>query len=88
MTAEVFQDIPGSGIYQTATEVNNRYLVYITNVLFPVDDKAWSDYFTQRWSAEKANNTQIFNEYMNLILKQKSTIDKIQELNGITATTK
>jgi len=83
-TAEIYQDIPGFGVYQKATEINNRYLVYITYNLFNIADKAWSNYFAAHWSSQNNNETQIFNEYMAIKLKDNVIINKINELNNIT----
>jgi len=37
-TAQIFQDIPGRGVYQTATYLDSKYLVYLTHELFDTYD--------------------------------------------------
>ncbi len=84
-TGQIFQDISGAGIYQTATMVDERYIVYATYTIMDIQEGSdWRNYFDERWSFEKKNETELFQEYLKQELQKPATLEKIREINQVT----
>ena len=84
-TGQIFQDFSGSGVYQTATMVDNRYIVFVTYVIMGIEPgDGWRQYFDERWTFEQRNETALFREYFRQVMQEQATIERIAEINQAT----
>lgn len=80
-SAQIFQDFPGPGVYQTVTKVDNRYLVYLTYTILENSDPAWLSYYNDRWPDPKSNASLLFENYIKTVLTDPDIIGKINGIN-------
>lgn len=81
-TGQIFQDFSGLGVYQTATMIDNRYMVYITYVIMGIEEgEGWRQYFDERWTFEQKNELVLFREYLQKVMLDETTMEQIKEIN-------
>lgn len=79
-TAQIFQDFPGTGVYQAVFPLPDK-LVYITYSIFNIEDKSWQDYLKSK-NFNQNNYSDLFDDYMNLSLENPAIISNIEEINN------
>lgn len=82
-TAEISQDVPGHGVYQTATYIDHRLIVYLTYDLFGNSEDAWSIYFAKNYvaGADDGNASELFKKYMKMYAARPDVAMLIDAVN-------
>ncbi len=87
-TGEIGQDYPGMGAYQTATYLDNRYIVYLTYHLFNNHGDPWDLYFNKNFKPSEmgGNNKELFKTYVDRIVARPEVKTLIDEMGASTKT--
>lgn len=88
-TGQIGQDSPGQGVYQTATYLDNRYIIYLTYHLFNNQGDPWNLYFNKNLKQSESgdNSAMLFKTYMDLMTIRPEVRSLIEEINASVKTT-